>query len=381
MVLERKKILLVDPDQEGMRPLKTLLLQRGCRVGQVDSGEHALQVCARELPDAIITGLQLPKMSGEELLRALREEPRTSGIPVIIIADQRILDDRIRAIELLPDDFVPKPYLPQEVVARLEVLLNEVHSSFPLPSAEDMEKGFSGSLGDMSPVDLIEVFHAASRSGILHLRRNGQHGAIYLRDGEIIDALLGQRAGEEAMRVLLLWREGTFLADFTPVDRPQRITTPTREIVANALARAEDWDEALSVLPPLETELVCNAPPKAMAELDEASRNLLGQFASPKPIAEVLEQMSGDPLPLAKCLRGLWEKGFLRVEQVKPEGWAGSSLLQPHSVASRSPLAAVGELFRSGERTQMGLASAEQPRAAGPLLTRAELLMTRARLT
>ncbi len=383
-MLERKKILLVDPDQEAMQPLKTLLLQRGCRVGQVDSAERAVQVCARDLPDAVITGLQLPKMTGEELLRTLREDPRTSSIPILIIADQRILDDRIRIIELLPDDFVPKPYLPQEVVARLEVLLSEVHPAFSLPAAEDMDKGLSGSLTEMSPVDLIEVFHAASRSGVLHLRRNGQRGAIYLRDGEIVDAMLGQRLGEEALASLLLWHEGVFWAEFAPVDRPQRVTTPTRELVAGALARVEEWEETLAALPSLHTPFVSSASAKAMAELDEDSRDLLLQFTSPRSFSEVLDDTDADPLRVAKWLRQLWENGLLRMarqEEEKPEEPHRRPLLQGHSVAGRSPLAAVAELFFSGEHAEVQPVANGLTRTARPPLTRAELLLTRARLS
>jgi CheY-like chemotaxis protein len=381
MVLERKKILLVDPDVQAMQPLKTLLLQRGCRVGQVDSGERALQLCARELPDAIITGLRLPKMTGEELLQALREDERTTGVPVVIIAEERLLDDRVRVIELFPDDFVPKPYVAQEVVARLEVLLNEVHRVSFAPGAEELEKGFSGSLADMSPVDLIEIFHAAGRTGVLHLRNNGQRGAIYLREGEIVDAVFAQRRGEEALAVLLLWNEGTFLADFTAVENPQRVATETRELLATALARAEEWNEAVSALPPLHALLQRTGTLQPQA-LDEEEQALLERFASPRSIDQILEGAAADPLPLVRRLRVLWEKGLLQLcsEEERPSTTSAlSTVLHAGSGTGKSPLAAVAELFASAA----GMALTTTPdaaQAASPSLSRAELMVMRARL-
>ncbi|MBC7186430.1 MAG: response regulator [Calditrichaeota bacterium] len=381
MVLERKKILLVDQDPQAMQPLKALLLQRGCRVGQVDSAEKVLQLCAREVPDAVITGLQLPKMSGEELLRHLRNDERTQTVPVIIIAEQRLLDDRVRIIELGPDEFVPKPYIAQEVVARLEVLLNEIHAATPLPGPEDMEKGFSGSLAEMSPVDLLEIFHAAGRSGVLHLRKDGQRGAIYVRNGEVVDATLGQRLGEAALAALLLWKEGTFLADFTTVERAQRVLTPTRELLAMALARAEEWNDALAGLPSLHVP-VQSIPASADSELDEPSRALLARFSPPCAIATVLDESPEDPLTLARRLRGLWEKGLLRAcDQDEAELSTSHPPLLPHAhgVAFRSPLAAVAELFGSGT-VPYPESSPATNHIAGHRLTRAELLVARARL-
>ncbi|MCR4439841.1 MAG: response regulator [bacterium] len=380
MVQERKKILLVDQDPQGMQPLKALLLQRGCRVGQVDSAEKVLQLCAREVPDTVITGLQLPKMSGEELLRELRNDEHTCAVPVIIIAEQRLLDDRVRIIELGPDEFVPKPYIAQEVVARLEVLLNEIHAAPPLPGPEDMEKGFSGSLAEMSSVDLLEIFHAAGRSGVLHLRKNGQRGAIYVRNGEVVDATVGQRLGEAALAALLLWNEGTFLVDFAAVQRAQRVLTPTRELLAMALARSEEWNNAIAALPSLHMPVQNSGD--SGESLDETSRALLARFSTPCPIATVLDESAEDPLALARRLRDLWEKGLLRLCE-QDEAQASIShpplLSRPHSAAFGSPLAAVAELFGSSAVTYPETASATN-HIAGHRLTRAELLVTRARL-
>lgn len=380
MVLERKKILLVEPDAEAMQPLKTLLLQRGCRVGQVDSGERALQLCARELPNAVITGLRLPKMSGEELLRQLQSDARTTGIPVIIIAEQRLLDDRVRVIELCPDDFVPKPYVAQEVVARLAVVLNDSRPAPAGTTPDNLDEGFSGSLADMSPVDLIEIFHAAGRSGTLQLRNNGQRGTIYLHEGEIVDAICGHRSGEEALAVLLLWNEGTFLADFAAAEVPRRVSTPTRELLASALARAEEWNDATATLPPLRA-LLQRSEQSASAQVGEEERTLLGQFTSPRSIAQFVCEAAGNPLSLVHQLRALWDKGLLRLcsdEALSTERPSSSSLMG-HSVASRSPLVAVAELFASGGPTP----STPGPLARkgwNPVLTRAELLVTRARM-
>ncbi len=379
MVLERKKILLVDPDAEAMQPLKTLLLQRGCRVGQVDSGERALHLCTRELPDAVITGLRLPKMSGEELLRQLRSDARTAGIPVIIIAEQRLLDDRVRVIELCPDDFVPKPYVAQEVVARLEVVLNDRRPAPPSAGPDDLEEGFSGSLADMSPVDLIEIFHAAGKSGTLQLRKNGHRGSIYLHEGEVVDAVCGQRQGEEALAVLLLWNEGTFLVDFAPTEVPRRVTTSTKELLATALARAEEWSDAIATLPSLGAPLR-RSEHSASVEVGEEEGALLAQFASPRSIEQMVYESTGDPLALVRQLRTLWDKGLLQLcgDDIPSTERHPLFSLMGHSVASRSPLAAVAELFASGGPMPSTTGSSAR-QAWNPALTRAELLVTRAR--
>ena len=79
-------------------------------------------VTEREIPDLILLDLMLPGMSGEEFLRNLREQ-QSSPVPVIVISAKGLLEDKVSLLKMGADDYITKPFEPEEVAARVQANL------------------------------------------------------------------------------------------------------------------------------------------------------------------------------------------------------------------------------------------------------------------
>jgi len=127
------RILVVDDDQELCELLVTYLQREGFTVECAYDGEAGLEQAISKPLDLVILDVMLPVLPGFEVLRRLR---RTSGTPVLMLTARGEEVDRIVGLELGADDYLPKPFNPRELVARIHAILRRVRSRRS-PSAED----------------------------------------------------------------------------------------------------------------------------------------------------------------------------------------------------------------------------------------------------
>jgi two-component system KDP operon response regulator KdpE len=119
------RILLVDDEIAIQRSLGPLLRTRGYDVEMASAGSAALKLAADHPPDLIILDLGLPDLDGTEVCRRIRE---TSKVPIIVLSARGGEADKVRALDLGADDFVTKPFAPEELLARIRVALRRVQS-------------------------------------------------------------------------------------------------------------------------------------------------------------------------------------------------------------------------------------------------------------
>ena len=308
MNFEPMKILIVDPDEVVVKPLRDALIKRGFRVGHVANGEMAFQICEKSIPTAIITEAVLPDMNGEDFLRRLQRKKSARNVSVIFISEQKMLDDRIIVIELGGDDYVSKPFDADEVVTRLELLIDEKEAVHHDWLQQNPEKSFSGTLSEMNLLDLIEIFEVASKSGILRLRRNGKEGHVLLADGEVLDAEANGRSAEEAIDIMLTWSDGYFNAEFHQVSHKRNLSLSTKDLLSKAALRLSRWTELTDAVPPLNVVIERNAQMPDDIELTNNEEKALAQLDSPRTIIKVIDAMRCDPLQAIIAVRGLFEK-------------------------------------------------------------------------
>ena len=115
--------IVVADDNADMREYVVRLLGEGWRVEAVADGASALEAIGREQPDLVISDVMMPALDGFELLRALRQHPRTRTLPVILLSARAGEESRIEALAAGADDFLVKPFAARELVARVEGLL------------------------------------------------------------------------------------------------------------------------------------------------------------------------------------------------------------------------------------------------------------------
>ena len=123
-----ERILIVDDDSNINSMLKEALSREGFACGQAFSGTEAMLLLKMEAYDLILLDLNLPGMSGEELLEKLREGDR---IPVIVLSAKDDLDSKVDVLSIGADDYVTKPFEIKEVVARIRVQLRKRTGTVP----------------------------------------------------------------------------------------------------------------------------------------------------------------------------------------------------------------------------------------------------------
>jgi adenylate cyclase len=117
------KILVVDDDPGNREVLEELLRLRGYPVVTAASGPEALRLVKLDPPDLVLLDVTMPGMSGYEVCEALRADPESRLLPVVIVTALEGQEEKIRAIEAGADDFLNKPISPPELVARVKSLL------------------------------------------------------------------------------------------------------------------------------------------------------------------------------------------------------------------------------------------------------------------
>ena len=113
-------ILAVDDEAGILRLIKLELSSQGFRVVVANDGEEALRLAEQQRPDIVILDIIMPEMSGLEVMRRLRE--RTS-VPVILLTAKDHDEDKVRGLELGADDYLVKPFNPEELSARVRAVL------------------------------------------------------------------------------------------------------------------------------------------------------------------------------------------------------------------------------------------------------------------
>jgi DNA-binding response OmpR family regulator len=116
-------ILIVEDDEDTAEVVCTLLADAGFNATAVDSGKLALNQINANSPDLVLLDLNLPDISGLEVLRSVRSH---SFMPMIVLSGYGQDRDRVHALEAGADDYMAKPFSPEELVARVKALLRRV---------------------------------------------------------------------------------------------------------------------------------------------------------------------------------------------------------------------------------------------------------------
>ncbi|MGC9504134.1 response regulator transcription factor [Baaleninema sp.] len=120
-----KRLLLIDDDPNLILLVKDFLEFRGYEVISAENGREALELLEEKLPDLIICDVMMPEMDGYTFVEHVREDPRTSWIPVIFLSAKGQSQDRVKGLNTGADVYMVKPFEPDELVAQVEAALNQ----------------------------------------------------------------------------------------------------------------------------------------------------------------------------------------------------------------------------------------------------------------
>jgi DNA-binding response OmpR family regulator len=125
------RILVAEDDPDIGNLLDHYLKKAGFLATVVTSGRDVMPQIKREAPDLLVLDLMLPGLDGLEVCRAIRADPNAAAIPIIMLTAKAEESDRIVGLELGADDYITKPFSPNEVVARVRALLRRAHRTVP----------------------------------------------------------------------------------------------------------------------------------------------------------------------------------------------------------------------------------------------------------
>jgi DNA-binding response OmpR family regulator len=207
--MEARKALIVDDEPALLDVLEQYLKDEGFEVFRASDGPTAVELFAARHPDIVVLDLNLPGLSGTEVLKRMRAE---RDVPIIMLTARIDEVDRVVGLELGADDYIGKPFSPREVVARVKSVLRRSERASREPSAAERRIG---------AITIDNVAH--------EVRVDGKPVALTPTQFKILDAL-ASHVGQALTRDQLLERVG---ADGDVFDR-----TLDRHI-ANLRARIE----------------------------------------------------------------------------------------------------------------------------------------------
>ncbi len=150
-----QRILVVDDEPDITALVAYHLARAGYRVSTATSGPEALKAAQEERPDVVVLDLMLPGVSGYEVLEELRKREATREVGVILLTARKEEADRIRGLSQGADDYLTKPFSPQELILRVAALLRRL-------AAPAVAQGSTLTAG---PVTIDRSDHRASLDG------------------------------------------------------------------------------------------------------------------------------------------------------------------------------------------------------------------------
>ena len=121
--MARETILVVEDDENIQQLVGYNLAKAGFHVLYADNGEQALNVIKREKPELIVLDLMLPGLSGFEICKLVRKDPKTKSLPIVMLTAKSEEDDMAAGLDLGADDYITKPFSPKILISRIKAAL------------------------------------------------------------------------------------------------------------------------------------------------------------------------------------------------------------------------------------------------------------------
>ena len=116
-------ILVVEDQEDNRQIMRDLLTANDYEMTEAENGEEALAAVAKDRPDLILMDIQLPVMDGCEATRRIKADPSLSSIPIIAVTSYALSGDEEKARAAGCSDFVPKPFSPRQLLAKIRQYL------------------------------------------------------------------------------------------------------------------------------------------------------------------------------------------------------------------------------------------------------------------
>ncbi len=310
----RLKVLIIDDSPLVRELLRDAFQAEGFRVMEAATGEDALKLAWKDPPDLIIADIKMPGIDGWEVCRQIRKHPYTSFIPFIFLTEKREVSDRIKGLEMGADDYVTKPFEPEELLARARAIFHRM-----LKREEEkiiQAKGLRGSTQMMELSDLLQLFGINSKTGILKISHpSGGVGRIGFVAGKLTSSQFGNLKGVKAIHRLIRWEEANFEVEpLLDESQDSGIPDSIQEVIMNAHGEKDELKRLGRELP-AKYFIESSGKAPGAEPVSELGKNLLERLRKQGSslVEEALDWFPESDLAIYQELVGLMKRDLLKV--------------------------------------------------------------------
>jgi len=123
--MSQKRVLLVEDNEFNRKIVRNLLAKQPYELLEAHDGEAGVAAARRDRPDVIVMDVQLPKLSGLDATRALRAEPETKDIPIIVVTSFALSGDQKKAMDAGASAYLAKPYSPRKLLETIRQMIGD----------------------------------------------------------------------------------------------------------------------------------------------------------------------------------------------------------------------------------------------------------------
>ena len=198
-------VLIVDDDRELVDLIKFNFEQRGWNLLVSYDGMDAILKINHDKPDIVISDIMMPGVDGYSLLETVKNDPELKNIPFIFISGKKTIESKVRGLQEGADDYIVKPFVFEELFARAKA-----HLSISQKIKSLQSKGLRGNLDVLLITDILQNLSISQKTGILSIESEEKSGEILLRQGKIVSAKIGNKAGWNALYTIFSNNKGHF---------------------------------------------------------------------------------------------------------------------------------------------------------------------------
>jgi response regulator RpfG family c-di-GMP phosphodiesterase len=226
------RALVIDPDPEETTVLELRLIEKGFEVTIERNSSDIDAVFDKNDYDVIISEVDLAPMDGFAVLQKLRSG-KAADIPFIFVTRRTDSDLVKRGFELGAVDYITKPTSPDVIALKI----SQVLEGGPRKLAS---RGVSGSLEEMALPDVVQILYHGRKSGKLLIESGSNRGEVQFSEGQIYNAIFGDKQGEEAFYEMLKVTSGHFELDFNFRTEDRRIQMSPESLLLEGMRRFDE---------------------------------------------------------------------------------------------------------------------------------------------
>ncbi len=311
--MKKTRVLIGLGDEEEANALAAFLYGMGMETITAPDGARALELAIEEGPSFIAVDMALPVIGGERLFHTLRKNPHTSRVPFLFVSDAPA---EIRGFRAGVDIFLKRPLNFDETYARMRQSL--------FTAGSEGTKEIEGTLSHMSLADLLQFLHLNRKEGELKVTSDGRTGSVFIKEGNIYNALLDNAEREKALFRMFHWAEGRF--EFMPksVTAPKRIKASTGNLLMEGMRQVDEFRSKKDQLPSPDSVVRLNPAAGSVPKgLQPIIYDIVQLVKAGARVKDVVERSSYPDYEVYQTISALAAKGIITEAEGEGEqtGW------------------------------------------------------------